>query len=272
MNQTSSRRILLLAPHQDDECLQTAGIIYQAAHSGAHVSVCFATNGEYASEADAAVRAAESRSVLAALGVPAEQIYFLGYPDTGMPYEESFLRRLYDGCRVSASRWGRTETWRPDGQDFHFMRSGCHGTYTAASVLRDLSDVLALVNPGTVYVTAPGDCHGDHDALGRFTTQAVAAMENPPALYYYLIHADRTDIWPERDAEWFRLPPMAADHPLLRCAAERRPLPDGFPPAEKYSLIQSYTSQDPAAYNGYLLAFAKNDELVFRVERLPSRT
>ena len=26
MNQTSSRRILLLAPHQDDECLQTAGI------------------------------------------------------------------------------------------------------------------------------------------------------------------------------------------------------------------------------------------------------
>ena len=105
-----------------------------------------------------------------------------------------------------------------------------------------------------------------------FTTQAVAAMENPPALYYYLIHADRTDIWPERDAERFRLPPMAADHPLLRCAAERRPLPDGFPPAEKYSLIQSYTSQDPAAYNGYLLAFAKNDELVFRVERLPSRT
>lgn len=152
MNQTSSRRILLLAPHQDDECLQTAGIIYQAAHSGAHVSVCFATNGEYASEADAAVRAAESRSVLAALGVPAEQIYFLGYPDTGMPYEESFLRRLYDGCRVSASRWGRTETWRPDGQDFHFMRSGCHGTYTAASVLRDLSDVLALVNPGGRHV------------------------------------------------------------------------------------------------------------------------
>ena len=110
--------------------------------------------------------------------------------------------------------------------------------------------------------------------IGRvgYTTQAVAAMENPPALYYYLIHADRTDIWPERDAEWFRLPPMAADHPLLRCAAERRPLPDGFPPAEKYSLIQSYTSQDLAAYNGYLLAFAKNDELVFRVERLPSRT
>lgn len=85
------------------------------------------------------------------------------------------------------------------------MRSGCHSTYTAASVLRDLSDVLALVNPDTVYVTAPGDCHGDHDALGRFTTQAVAAMENPPALYYYLIHADRTDIWPERDAERFRL-------------------------------------------------------------------
>ena len=150
--------------------------------------------------------------------------------------------------------------------------TSCAAAVTVLIPPQAFCDVLALVNPDTVYVTAPGDCHGDHDALGRFTTQAVAAMENPPALYYYLIHADRTDIWPERDAEWFRLPPMAADHPLLRCAAERRPLPDGFPPAEKYSLIQSYTSQDLAAYNGYLLAFAKNDELVFRVERLPSRT
>lgn len=131
--------------------------------------------------------------------------------------------------------------------------------------------MLALVNPDTVYVTAPGDCHGDR-RLGPFYDAGRCRHGKSSALYYYLIHADRTDIWPERDAERFRLPPMAADHPLLRCAAERRPLPDGFPPAEKYSLIQSYTSQDPAAYNGYLLAFAKNDELVFRVERLPSRT
>lgn len=272
MNQTPSRRVLLLAPHQDDECLQTAGIIYQAVRSGAHVSVCFATNGEYASEADAAVRAEESRSVLAALGVPAEQIFFLGYPDTGMPYEESFLRRLYDGRSIAASRWGRVETWRPDGQDFRFVRSGCHGTYTVSSILRDLSGVLELVRPDTVYVTAPGDCHGDHDALGRFTTEVVAAMENPPTLYYYLIHADRTDTWPERNTGQFILPPMAAEHPLLQCTVEHRPLPDGFSSAEKYSLIQRYASQDPAAYNGYLLAFAKNDELVFRVERLPSRT
>ncbi len=270
MKRAASRRILLLAPHQDDECLQTAGVIYQAARSGVHISVCFATNGEYVSEADAAVRAAESIGVLSSLGVQPEQIIFLGYPDTGMPYGESFLRRLYDGFSVSASRWGRTETWRPDGQDFRFTRSGHHSAYTAADVLRDLTDVLELVKPDTVYVTAPGDCHGDHDALGRFTTRAVVAMAEPPALYYYLIHADRTDTWPERDIQHFSLPPMAAGHPLLQCAAERRPLPDGFSSAEKCELLQRYVSQVPAAYNGYLLAFAKNDELVFRVERLPS--
>lgn len=268
--QPSAQRILLLAPHQDDECLQTAGVIYQAVRAGAQVSVCFATNGEYANEADAAVRAAESLQVLSALGVPPERVIFLGYPDTGMPYQESFLRRLYDGKTVAASRWGRTETWRPDGQDFRFQRSGRHGTYTAQSVLQDLRDVLETVQPDAVYVTAPGDCHGDHDALGRFTVKVAAAMEHPPALYYYLIHADRTDTWPERGTPHFALPPLEAGHPLLQCAVEHRPLPEGFSPADKYNLIQRYSSQEPAAYDGYLLAFAKHDELLFRVERLPS--
>lgn len=262
MERGGRKRILVLAPHQDDECLQTAGVIRAAVLAGDAVSVCFATNGEYAGEQDAAVRAAESRAVLAELGVPVDRIFFLGYPDTGMPYGESFLRRLYGGRTGLRSRWGRTETWTPEGRDFRFLRSGRHGPFTPEGVRRDLRDLLDLLRPDEVYASAPGDRHGDHDALGRFAAEAVRAAPRRPALWYYLIHGDETDRWPGREDAAFSGPiPDGLGIPGER---ELRRLPPGFSPEDKRRLIERYVSQDPAAYSGYLLAFAKEDELLFR--------
>ena len=39
-------RILILAPHPDDECLGTGGLIQQALAKGANVKVIFITNGD----------------------------------------------------------------------------------------------------------------------------------------------------------------------------------------------------------------------------------
>ena len=39
-------RILILAPHPDDECLGTGGLIQQALAKGAKVKVVFITNGD----------------------------------------------------------------------------------------------------------------------------------------------------------------------------------------------------------------------------------
>jgi LmbE family N-acetylglucosaminyl deacetylase len=261
------RRILLLAPHQDDECLQTAGVLRAAADRGEDVWVCFATNGEYEGEEFAAVRARESLEVLAALGVPSEHVWFLGYADTGMPYADSFLQRLYrdPGARLS-SRWGRRETWTPGGGDYGRLRRGAPSPYTAAGFRRDLSAVLEELEPDEIYVTAPGDCHGDHDALGRFAAEEIGALRarRPrwrPELFFCPIHGDGEDRWPARDAPRFPLPPQAEQIPGR---PERRPLPAGFSPADKRALIGRYVSQRPEAYGGYLLAFAKEDELLFR--------
>ena len=261
---------MILAAHQDDECLQTAGVIRSAAESGARVVVCFATNGEYETENAAAVRAQESRLVLQELGVPQEWVWFLGYADTGMNYGDSFLHRLHSRSEcLIPSRWGRRETWTPDNADYRYLRSGTHSGYTAESFRRDLSDVLAETLPDEIYVTAPGDCHGDHDALGRFTTEAVAALVEKetawrPALYYYLIHADETNEWPERETDAFIEPEGLDGTPLGLCRAEHRPLPEGFTSVDKQALICRYPSQSPEAYQGYLMAFAKRDELLFR--------
>ena len=254
------KHILVLAPHPDDECLQTAGVIRSAVMAGDTVSVCFATNGDYDGEQVAAARVAESRQVLARLGGLAEQTYFLGYPDTGMPYRESFLWRLYEGETGLRSRWRRQETWTPEGRDFSFLRSGCHSPYTAESFRRDLGELLALLAPQEVYVSAPGDCHGDHDALGRFTAEAVKALRRRPKLYYYLVHADEENRWPNRSGPLFSRPDVEGRIGKM----ERRPLPRGFSAGDKAALINLYASQSPAAYGGYLLSFAKEDELLFQ--------
>lgn len=263
------KTILILSAHQDDECLQTAGVIRSAVLAGDRVFACFATNGEYEAECDAAVRAEESRLVLQKLGVSPERIWFLGYADTGMPYADSFLQRLYRGSNpLVPSRWGRRETWTPDGSDYRYLRSGVHGAYTAGSFRRDLYEVLAQTLPDEIYTTAPGDRHGDHDALGRFTAEAAAALAGAeagwkPKLCYYLIHADETNAWPDRRAEAFCEPGGLDETPLGRCRAEHRPLPIGFSSGDKRALIDLYRSQKPEAYGGYLTAFAKREELLF---------
>ena len=42
----ASSRILIFAPHPDDEALATAGVLQRAAASGATLRIVFATNGE----------------------------------------------------------------------------------------------------------------------------------------------------------------------------------------------------------------------------------
>lgn len=73
------------------------------------------TNGDYGCH-DHSVGYARLRETLAGvemLGVPNEQVTFLGYADTGMPRAESFLAGLYDETdenKVHPSHCG-TETY-----------------------------------------------------------------------------------------------------------------------------------------------------------------
>ena len=40
-------KVLLIAPHQDDEVLAAGGLMHRMQKNGDHVSVLFATNGDY---------------------------------------------------------------------------------------------------------------------------------------------------------------------------------------------------------------------------------
>ena len=87
MKITDFGKIMVIVPHQDDELLLTAGVLYSAANAGLNPHVVMVTNGDYGCR-DHSVGYARLRETLAGvelLGVPGEQVTFLGYADTGMP-------------------------------------------------------------------------------------------------------------------------------------------------------------------------------------------
>ena len=89
--------IMIIVPHEDDEVLMAGGIIERAVKNGKKVTVVIATNGDYEGTdmETGSIRLPETAAGLAVLGLPLENIIFMGYADTGMNAEESFLYSLY---------------------------------------------------------------------------------------------------------------------------------------------------------------------------------
>jgi LmbE family N-acetylglucosaminyl deacetylase len=204
------RRILVLAPHPDDEVLGAGGVIDEAMRAGAQVWVAVATSGEssvtaavetlhvsHPRPADFArlgrIRRNESRAGTRLLGLPSSHLIFLGYADGS-------LTPLWLGAwncrhpRVS----GGTHVART------LLASAFdpHAAYCAPDLLADLERLLRRVRPDTVILPDLADQHPDHAGLAAFTWAAVLAYDRArpagapiPRLYGYLVHYPG---WPTR--------------------------------------------------------------------------
>ena len=191
-------RVLVLAPHPDDEVLGGGGLIQAATALGLPVRVVFLTNGEanvwsFAVDQGALrltpararqlgmMRHAEALAADATLGIPPDHLTFLGYPDHGTLAMWTSHWGLSQGFQ---SPWTRT-TRVPYPNAY---RSGA--VYTGESVVADLTAILRDVRPTKVLVSHPADLHPDHLALYLFTRVALWSLESElkPELYPYLVH------------------------------------------------------------------------------------
>lgn len=218
--------IMVLVPHQDDEILLCAGIMERAAANGVPLTVVMVTNGDYESE-DLSVgqeRLRETLEGLKVLGVPESQVVFLGFADTGMPREDSFLYRLYeekDGRRVHPSYCGVCTYGLLEKEEFHKAEYGEHGAYTRDVFLGDLRAVLLKYRPEHIFTTSKEDTHGDHSGLFLFVLEVLKECRKEgyvPRLYSGLVHSRAGDEnWPERDGGM-----AALDSPEHAAGLERR--------------------------------------------------
>jgi LmbE family N-acetylglucosaminyl deacetylase len=200
---TPDDRLLILAPHPDDEVLGGGGVIQQAVALHLPVRVVFLTYGDFYEwsflrykdrpvltprgvEGMGELRHDEALAADATLGLSAGDLQFLGYPDFGtldMWYAAWGDAPPVKGLLTRATAVPYANAVRPGAP------------YKGEEVLKDLTAILRALRPTKVFVSHPADHHPDHRALYVFTRIALLDVEEEltPQLYPYLVHYSR---WP----------------------------------------------------------------------------
>ncbi len=238
-------RVLVFAPHPDDETLAAAGVIRRCLEEGGVARVVIVTDGgrfvraaqvlagrRNVGPADfrrlAVVRRREARAAAAALGLENREVEFLGYPDRG-------LARL----------------WR---------RRDPALVHRLARIVRDFA-------PTDVYYPAAFDEHPDHAALSCFVRAALAEARLPVREHQYLVHY-RRNTWPEGGVFAVAGPLLPPDD--LNLAGARW---EFFPLGEeellaKAAAVAAYRSQLRVT-GSRMLAFVRLNELFLAPEGYP---
>ena len=265
---TKNDRLLILAPHPDDEAIGAAGVIQRAIKAGASVYVACYTNGDANELAFiiyekrftfrkrefihmGEVRRKETIAAMKFLGMDENNIFFLGYPDFGT-------------MEIMFKFWGPTRPYKslftrainvPYKENFSYGAS-----YIGENILEDMENILLHIRPTKIFVSHPADTNGDHQSLYLFLKIALwnlADKLQAPQVYPYLVHCIG---WPK----------PRGFHPDLELSP-----PQGFVSAQvawkkldltkdeieaKDKAFDIYKSQIP--YNPqYLPTFARKNEL-----------
>jgi len=259
-------RLLVLAPHPDDEVLGGGGLLQAAVAQRLPVRVVFLTYGDNnewsfllyrkhpvllpgAVRAMGRVRHDEALAADAGLGLPREQLVFLGYPDFGtldIWSQHWGARPPLHSLLTRAAAVPYADAYRPGAP------------YKGEEILRDLTQLLREFRPTRVCVSHPADQNGDHRALYLFTRVALwdLAAELQPELLPYLIHYAH---WPRPRG---RQPALALDPPpplADQLAWRRWPLSPAQEGVKEQALRQHASQMESAA--GYLLSFVRRNEL-----------
>lgn len=149
------RKVMLVVPHQDDDVNLLGGVLEEYARYGSQLIPVFVTSGDYAGLAQ--TRYEEALAVFASMGVPEEQVIFLGY---GNEWKETgpHIYNAEPGM-VLESHSGRTETF--GAADHPAYRDG--RAYTIDNLMADLEAVILEYRPDVIFCS-DYDHHIDHKA------------------------------------------------------------------------------------------------------------
>lgn len=254
-------RILIIAPHIDDEAIGAAGYAADAIANGADVYVAFLTAGDcnrfsarilnktldpsalnYLSVGR--TRIAEAKSAMQMLGVPSSHYFILGYPDRG-------LRAILDNRHDVIRSRGTQKRAVP------YEEALSPGSpYSYASLMNDMAQVVEASKPTIVIAPVTFDMHPDHAAAAEITDQILDDMDVHPHRLGYLVHSSRMPSLLRTPARALRPPTRMramtwATYPLTSAVQK-----------QKDAILQSYKSQRP--YTAILRnAFVRTNELFF---------
>lgn len=261
-------RIMILAPHPDDETIGCAGVIQEAVRVGADVRIVYLTNGDHNQAAFIVyekrftlrkgefihmgrVRRKEAIKAAGALGLNENNLIFLGYPDFGT---FSILNYYWQNTKPHRSLLTRISSV-PYKENLSFR-----APYKGESILYDLETVLSKYKPNKIFVSHPADANVDHKALYLFTQIALRDLKGRiarPKIYPYLVHCLK---WP---LPRHYHPNLGLEPPKQLLDSQIKWLKFNLTPQQlenKHQAILCHKSQtESSAF--YLLAFARKNEL-----------
>lgn len=265
-------RILIIAPHPDDETISSAGIIQKAVQNGDEVRVVIVTNGDGFSDIfDETIlvrlrkgshgvdtgykRQQESIHALRLLGLKRTDITFLGYPDNGIGkmWFENWSQPYYSQhTKAYSSPYDNSYT--------------LGATHTGESMANDIKSILSIYHPTIIITPSYYDFHPDHRGSTNFVVSELEKMRKNNSqwveqtkVYYYLVHYGQLR-WPR---PWGYRPtePLAPPPGLSTMNLDwfHSPLTEKMVEAKKKAMDQ-YVSQ-VKLIGDYLFAFVRNEEL-----------
>lgn len=209
-------RVLVMAPHCDDEVLGSAEFIKKTLKNGGRVKVVLITNGDGFKSAlqfdyldirpkpadyirFGYVRQKESETALKRVGLSKDNVSFLGYPDGGIAY-------------LFYTNWSKSEPYK--SSDTATDRTPYNNSFTKGALYcgenlqADIEKIITDYKPNYIIYPHPNDRHPDHMAVNAFTKYTITKLNyKPDKELLYLVH--RGD-WPtplKRDTNMYLVPP-----------------------------------------------------------------
>lgn len=261
-------RILILAPHPDDESIACAGIIQEAVKAGSDLHIVYLTNGDHNQFAFIVyekrltfrkgefihmgeTRKKEAVKAMRLFGIDESRLVFLGYPDFGT---FAIFSRYWQDAKPYRSKLTRISA-------VPYKDSLSYGApYKGESILSDIKTVILKYKPNKIFVSHPADVNVDHRTFYLFLEIALedlAGKIEAPKVYPYLVHCVGWPVPRHYHPDLALLPPKKFMDSEIDWRKKELTAQET---EKKRQAILCYKSQtESSAF--YLLAFARRNEL-----------
>ena len=266
LDSTAAERLLVIAPHPDDETIGAGGLIQRVLQRGGTARIVLVTAGDGYVEAVVHAtglprprpsnyiaygeqRLRESRAAVRRLADEQVRVQVLGFPDGGLV---TLLHAHWRRTHPERSRTtGVAAPPYPEALDPNVA-------YDGADLQRELRHLMRETRPTMVVFPHPLDKHPDHHATGLFTllainewvTEQVATGDPVPRLLAYLVH------WPDWPPSWnLPTPPPEATRAGLD-------LPPSFPVPEDVRAALMLSEREVAVKGSALAQYVSQQEVI----------
>ncbi len=178
-----NKKVLVLAPHPDDELLIAGALIYTLKKKKYDITVAYFT-GDDSLAGRGMVRMREALGALRVLGIRKDHIVFLGY---GNNWKDG--RHLYNmpEDKAAVSYAGKRETYGlADHPEYCMLKYGKHHTYTRQNAKADIQALIVDIH-ADLLICVDFDSHADHRALSLLFEEAMGEILRTDETYQPIV-------------------------------------------------------------------------------------